>query len=202
MNAQKFNSVTEAALYLSRVVREDLLKQISIYGKAVLVMPGGQSIKPFFPYFIKLGVDWSKIIIGLSDERCVPLDDAMSNEKQLRQLFLDFIPNYNYNPLREEFLLKIRETPPITILSMGIDGHVASLFPEEAGDWKNTGGIGIFRTKKQDPNRVSLTEEVLLLSSKMYLLVVGKEKKQFIDEKLLFSFPLYSVFNAAILIKC
>ncbi len=200
MEDYRFQTVQEAGEFLKQEIEKDLIQCIKTSGHAVLILPGGNSIKLFFPYLISINAPWDKITIGLTDERCVSSDHEMSNERQLKQYFLDFLPNYNYCSLNEELLAQMQGFPTITILSMGKDGHVASLFPEEAQDWKNK-RTEIFKTKKQNPNRISLTEGTLLQASKIYMLVVGEEKNKFIDTENLFLSPLRSVYKKSIWIR-
>ena len=178
----RFQSVHEAGLFLKQQVEQDLRHQIKLQDHAVLILPGGNSIKLFFPYLISLDVPWNKITIGLSDERYVPLNHEMSNEKQLRECFLNLLPDYNYCFLNQQLINKIQEFPPITVLSMGEDGHVASLFPEEYEEWKD-GEVGIYKTTRQVINRNSLSEKAILLSSKIYILIVGHEKNSFFEKE-------------------
>ena len=192
MKEHRFLSAQEAGTFLRQQLEGDLKGQIALRDHAVLILPGGNSIKLFFPYLISLDVPWDKITIGLSDERCVPLDHEMSNEKQLKECFLDFLSKYNYCSLNQELIEKIQKFPPITVLSMGADGHVASLFPEEHEDWKHV-GVGIYETKKQSPKRVSLSEKTILLSSNVYMLVVGNEKNYFFDSDKLKSLPANTI---------
>lgn len=201
MNNHNFQSIDKASSFLKHQLEMAITQQIESHNRAILILPGGNSIKLFYPCLINLNILWNRVTIGLSDERCVPLKHEMSNERQLRQYMLNFIPKCNYCPLNKEFLLKIRTTPPITVLSMGNDGHVASLFPEESKYWKNA-GIGIYKTKYQNPIRVSLTEDALLTSSKIYLLATGKEKNKFLNKEKSLPSSLNSIYNKATWIKC
>jgi 6-phosphogluconolactonase len=175
MKEKKFLSIQEAGSFLKQQLETDLKKQIALRDHALLILPGGNSIRFFFPYLISIDVQWKKITIGLSDERCVPLNNEMSNEKHLRECFLNLLPDYNYCNLNQNLIAKIQEFPPVTLLSMGKDGHVASLFPEERDEWINA-DIGIYKTVKQSPRRVSLSEKTILLSDSIHVLVVGREK--------------------------
>ncbi len=197
----QFQTVQQAGFFLKQQIEQDLQHQIKLHDRAVLILPGGNSIKLFFPYLIPLDVPWDKITIGLSDERCVPLDHEMSNERQLRENFLDLLPNYNYCSLGQQLIAKIQEFPPVTILSMGEDGHVASLFPEEYEEWKDI-GVGIYKTKTKNPNRESLSEIALIRSQVMYILVVGKNKNHFLDTITKHSFCLNFIYKSSYLIRC
>jgi 6-phosphogluconolactonase len=197
----QFQSIQEAGVFLKQEIEQALQCQIKLQDHALLILPGGNSIKLFFPYLIVLDVPWDKITIGLSDERCVPFDHEMSNERQLRECFLDLLPTYNYCPLNKNLIAKIQEFPPITILSMGEDGHVASLFPQEYDEWKDS-GMGIYKTTKQKINRESLSEVALVLSSNIYILCTGNEKNGFFDRGKLHSLPFKTIFEKSMFIRC
>lgn len=201
MNVTDFNDCNEAAIYLANELQQKLYLQVEQDGAATLILPGGNSIKIFFPYLAKINIDWSKIIIGLSDERCVPLDHDLSNEKQLKALFLSKLKNYNYLPMGDDLILSIKKHPPITVLSMGIDGHVASLFPDEQLGWSGK-PIGFINTRQQITNRLTLTEASLLYSSKIYILVIGKEKASFFNKLDINLFPLGNIYQKSEIIMC
>ncbi|MBM3632222.1 MAG: hypothetical protein FJX03_00725 [Alphaproteobacteria bacterium] len=201
MKTKTFNCSQDAGAYLALAVSQDLKEQIQSYERATWILPGGNSIKPFYPYFARLSLPWKRISFGLSDERCVPVEHDMSNERQLRENFLSYLKNYDYLPVNDRLVSIIRLYPPITVLSMGDDGHVASLFPEEAGIWKNE-GTGIYVTKNQFPNRMSLTEETLLISRKIYIIVANRKKNKFLDQIDFSRFALNEIFEKSEIIRC
>ena len=62
----------------------DLQKAIEEKGHAVLLVSGGSTPKPFFELLRKSDIDWSRIRIGLCDERWVDPSHADSNEKLVK----------------------------------------------------------------------------------------------------------------------
>jgi 6-phosphogluconolactonase/glucosamine-6-phosphate isomerase/deaminase len=201
MNQKMFSSIEAAASYLMQETERSIMLQLQKHDAAILILPGGKSIVDFFPYLAKLDLPWVKITIALSDERSVCLDHDMSNERQLREYFLRYVPNAKYQPLSMQLVTELQKIEPITILSMGTDGHVASLFPEEYQDWKSM-GMQVYRTKQQNPARISLTLESILNSAKIFLLVIGKQKNEFVTQKLTNAFPLHELYEKSNLIRC
>ena len=150
---KKYNFLTtkEAVLFLVKQVESSLVQDISVQGQAALVLTGGSTIIPFLECLAKMNINWSKVSVILSDERWVGLDDDQSNEKQFRNLFLNKLPSkVNFISLKTQhdrpeqaislLLERIKAISlPIScgVLSMGDDGHVASLFPDEIALWEN-----------------------------------------------------------------
>lgn len=178
-----FDSLNDAQLFLKSSIEKNLQEQVEKFGEGLLILPGGNSIKSFYKSLADMKVDWNRIWITLSDERLVPLNSDMSNEKQLKDLFLSRLDFYNYLPIIElDLKKKLEKYPPITVLSMGKDGHIASLFPDEVEYWDSCEEI-IYYTKFQTPNRVSLTKRTISLSSKIFILILGERKLSvFIDD--------------------
>ena len=120
-------------------------------GKASLVLTGGQTIRPFLPAIAALPLPWNKISVILSDERWVDVNDNLSNEAQLRAHMFDHMivkPRYiglktsDNSPRVGIDILEptVRDIMPFSavLLSIGEDGHVASLFPQEPETWYGT----------------------------------------------------------------
>src|SRR5690606_30649046 len=65
-----------------------LAEAIGGRGSASLVVPGGGTPGPFLDALALRGIDWSRVVVVPSDERCVPLDSPRSNEAMIRARLL------------------------------------------------------------------------------------------------------------------
>jgi len=142
-------------------------------------------------------LDWRRILIYLSDERCVPLNHAQSNFRLNVDTLIKplGIPVGNFHrldttlsPARAaakyaELLAAIpRDTEgrlfDLSLLGLGPDGHTASLFPgspvlKEQKRLAAAAGPG-----PEGLERITLTYRALNASSKLWIMVTGKEKRE------------------------
>ena len=148
----------------------------------------------------RAGVDWSRVHFWWSDERFVPTDSPERNEGQARGALLEHItvPAENVHPMPStdggsdldaaadayaaelaEFGTGDRAYPvfDITILGVGPDGHIASLFPDRSGiGVKDRVVISVRNSPKPPPERLSLTLPVINASQRVWMVLAGPDK--------------------------
>jgi 6-phosphogluconolactonase len=142
--------------------------------------------------------DIENIEFFLVDERYVPLDDANSNYKNIREHLPEEALLHPIDTLLqpaqaardyEQELTNLSDHPlDLVILGLGTDGHTASLFPHSAA-LNDTGHIVINTINPAAPNppvreRITMTFEYILQARKILLLVSGNEKKAALEELL------------------
>ena len=137
--------VTKALLFdrLCCTIKQTIETWLNEDKQCGLVLPGGQTPRPLYDKLVRSNLDWPKIHIALSDERCVAVNNLQSNEYYLRKDLLDKlrckIQFHSFAESRlsshqsfDELLNSMTcwtEFKTIAILGMGNDGHIASLFP-------------------------------------------------------------------------
>lgn len=132
-------------LFAARCERE-LVRAIGERGAASLVVTGGSAAEALLPRLVDVRVDWSRVDVFWSDERALPPDDAQSNYRLARELWLDAarVPPVSVHRMpgeaedlaaaaatHERELIAVCGDPPrfdVMLLGVGPDGHVASLF--------------------------------------------------------------------------
>ncbi|HSE07417.1 MAG TPA: 6-phosphogluconolactonase [Nocardioidaceae bacterium] len=149
-------------------------------------------------------VDWSRVEIWFGDERFVPADDPARNALQAREAFLAALP---LSPARvhempssdgaygddvdaaaagyaQELRRVLGEEPQFDVLMLGVgpDGHCASLFPGHAALDADGFTVGVHRSPKPPPSRISLTMEMLNRADEVWFLASGQGKAQAVHD--------------------
>ncbi len=121
-----------------------LNNDIERYGQASINVPGGTTPAPVFELLSKMTLPWNKISIVPSDERWIDINHDQSNQFLIeRTLLINNASSANFVGLKNdadspfdgeaetaERLAKLLKPASVTVLGMGADGHVASLFPD------------------------------------------------------------------------
>lgn len=174
--------------------------------KVFLVLAGGKTPIPIYRTLAEYGLAWEKIHFFLSDERYVPLDSVHSNFKVIKEAFFERIriPKENVHfidtslPLDEAAERYEREIRSLThmfdlsILGMGTDGHVASIFDPKLGNSERW-VMSVPPSGEPRVERISLSFSALNCSEYVYFVISGEEKKRKLAEILLGS-PLPASF--------
>ena len=150
-------------------------------------------------------INWSRVNFWWGDERWLPRADPERNELQAREALLDHIavPPANIHAFgaaddtestgsdaldaavaryTAELLTRAPEGAQfprfdVTLLGVGPDGHVASLFPHRSGIREREASVIAVRNSPKPPsNRLSLTRPVINSSDRVWLVLAGTDK--------------------------
>lgn len=149
-----------------------------IWGKrepVAIAVPGGSTPFPIFEHLVKHDLEFEHLTVWPTDDRVVPEDHPASNTGRIRALF---------EPTGARVMALTDDcTPPkfeLVWLGMGLDGHVASLFPNT--DPKVDDPLPVRRITP-DPlppeapfDRITLTLPALLNCKTMVFVIRGKDK--------------------------
>jgi 6-phosphogluconolactonase len=144
------------------------------------------------PYRHRIG--WERVHLFWGDERCVPPQDARSNERMACQALIDHVPvppeqvhpircagsaqhaAREYGRLLQSLFGSQGPTFDLVLLGLGEDGHTASLFPGSRS-LLETQELAV-ATRGGDPDlpRVTLTAPVINRSECVIFLVSGHGK--------------------------
>jgi 6-phosphogluconolactonase len=135
-------------------------------------------------------VDWANIEFWFGDERFVGIDQPDRNDGQARDAFLDRVGASRVHSLADndcslsaaDAARAYARTLPaepfdLTLLGVGPDGHIASLFPGFPQLRENDAlTAAVFDSPKPPPVRVTLTYPALANSNTVIFIVAGADK--------------------------
>ncbi|MCX6579480.1 MAG: 6-phosphogluconolactonase [Candidatus Aminicenantes bacterium] len=193
-----------------------------------VIMGGGRTprvINQSIVEFSRAGsikIDWRRVYIYFSDERCVPPDHSDSNYKLILETFIQplAIPLANVRRIKgeadagkaaEDYHRKLSLLTPVeshgfpvfdlAVLGMGLDGHTASLFPhanalKEANRCAVPAGAG-----PGGWNRITVTLPVFNAAKNVWLIAAGVEKSPVVEQLINGSYnpiqwPVQAIFPA------
>ena len=205
VNINTFDTSEEVATALANAVSSELSRAIRERGRAVLALSGGETPKRFLELLATKRLDWQHTIVTLVDERWVPPSNTRSNQRLITERLLtktsrpaQFEPLFNGESTPEQGVKEIERRLAkvldqgfdVVVLGMGLDGHIASLFPGTdclTDALTPDGNRLIVPTKSTDANepRISLTLSALLRTKNLFLQIEGDAKAQvFFDAQL------------------
>lgn len=142
-------------------------------------------------------LDWSRVHLWFSDERCVPPDHADSNYRMALELLLERLPLEAHQVHRMEGELEpevaaqrycdaLAQLPrdsdgmplfDLILLGLGADGHIASLFPDTSAlEVERLPVAALYAPLRPQGRRLTLTLPVLNRARHLLLLVSGEKK--------------------------
>jgi 6-phosphogluconolactonase len=133
-------------------------------------------------------LDWRRIHLFWSDERCVPPSNAQSNYRMVRESLLDYapIPEDNISPIdivldpehaATAYAEVLGEEPlDLILLGMGEDGHIASLFPSTPNLREETRPVIATLSPLPPFNRISLSLRTINAARQAVFLILGERK--------------------------
>jgi len=175
-------------------IEAELAAALRTHGRASLVATGGRSPGPVFDRLAASGdVDWGRVVVTLSDERCVEPTDLASNAKLVRERLLSgkaakahLLPLW---PAPDPAALAALQPFDVVMLGMGEDGHIASLIPGDPGLEAGMTGSDLTRPVpaglgKPPVARITLTLPALMNARAIFLLIAGEVKRGVVERAL------------------
>jgi 6-phosphogluconolactonase len=186
----------EAAKGVCRFLSDAIARK----GKASLVLSGGRTPRSLYGLLAKdfnEDVEWDKVDFFWGDERYVSPDSDESNYRLAKQFLLEPL---KVSPTRvhqmstvfddpseaassyERHLRQYFESPlpsfDVLLLGMGVDGHVASLFPGSPALVERQRLVVATKAPAPPVSRLSLTFPAINNASTILILVAGNEKHE------------------------
>jgi 6-phosphogluconolactonase len=195
-----FETTEQMMIQAEDTIVNKLLDIVGEEGVARIALAGG---KTPFPLYKKMAhnalLPWEQVEVFQVDERYIDSNNPHSNQFQIKEALGEdilarcreinfFNINYPADMAAKDYSEKLDSLDgqlfDITILGVGSDGHIASLFPN-APYLKHQAQRAIETTASKDfpvQQRLSLTLESVLSSELIIILLVGEDKSHIITE--------------------
>jgi 6-phosphogluconolactonase len=190
LDIRRFSQTEPFVNAVSDAVAGALADVLAARPLAVLAVPGGRTARALLPRIAALPLSWDRVTITLTDERWVPVDHPDSNEGLVRSLLkgpaaarLQGLFRDGTTP--EEALPELiarMPTADLVLLGMGEDGHIASIFPNEAAN-RATAALAV--VDRPDHRRVTMTPRALGAARRVVVAVTGVAKQAVVEQALL-----------------
>ncbi len=187
---------------LAASVAADLARALRTRESASIAVSGGSTPIGFLQQLARRSeLDWTRVVVVPTDERCVPADHPDRNERMLRDVFVDVVGARCVSLWGDDAKggedgasdaeLADRRTAlaaapgpfEIVVLGFGTDGHTASLFPGTAGlaaalDPEGPENLVFGGPGPEGHRRVSLTVRAVSEAGRRIVLGFGAEKEE------------------------
>jgi 6-phosphogluconolactonase len=194
-----FEDLEELSAAAAGAFAEAARRAVRERGRFSVALAGGETPRTLYRSIaarFRESIPWSGVHLFWSDERFVPPEDAESNFRMVREPLLEGVPIPQDNVHRPETELgdpdecarryesAVRSfsgsEPPRfdwTLLGLGEDGHVASLFPgSPALEESERLVVAIRESPKPPPVRITMTLPLINKSREIHFLVSGRGK--------------------------
>jgi len=194
---------------LSRGALEELLDAlrdaVRQRGRFAIALSGGRTPAKLYALWAHaeehgVSTPWNRVHLFWGDERYVPHDDLLSNYRMAREALIAHvpIPAANVHPMptdrsgpekaAEAYESELRaffgSEPPafdVQLLGLGVEGHIASLFPNSPALEEKRRWVAAVEAPAQPPRRLTLTPAVLSQGRNTLFLVAGADKREIIQ---------------------
>lgn len=198
MNILEYADRDMLAIDVANVLAGNLETALLHHDTVSFAVPGGTTPGPVFDTLCAADLEWDRVHVLPTDERCVAQDHERSNARLINERLLvnrasvaRFLPLYvpatdPESNLAEVESLLVPELPlSVLVLGMGEDMHTASLFPGmpelDAALRPDAPILSLSRPETQPEPRVTLTARVLNGALSKHLIIYGDKKREMLD---------------------
>jgi 6-phosphogluconolactonase len=198
----------------AQYILENINNVIQNNGFCNLMLTGGNTAeKIYLEWANNKDFPFDKINFYFGDERCVNYSDVNSNFNLVKNSLFKYNNIDTFNVFRikvelesvQKILDDYKEKLPVKIdillLGLGLDGHIASLFPKSSALYKNNVDLIYVDDPTINFKRFTITPKIIFNSKYIFLLAKGKLKGEVLKKSLddtanFYYFPVCLVNNS------
>lgn len=192
MNQSSYKSLTSS---LNSLLEHKKAQGIT----AKIMLTGGKSAEKVYKKWKELGIfksNMASVDFFLTDERCVSPCNIDSNFYLInKSLFSDHLPcDVNFNFIKgdaadlqyeaDRYGKLLPDVIDFMVLSMGEDGHIASLFPNSFALKETKKKIVEIYGPKKPNHRMTITPKVIKNAKNIFVLALGDKKRKMYEQAL------------------
>ncbi len=168
-----------------------------------IAFSGGSTPRKVFEYIalhFKTLIDWQKVLVFWSDERCVDPASAESNYRMARESLLDLVPvpadnifrihgeadpyseAFRYSEIIRQNVSAENNMPKFDLMMLGLgdDGHTASIFPGSQHLFTSDKLCEVAINPYSKHKRITVTGKIINHARTIAFLVTGESKAEMI----------------------
>jgi 6-phosphogluconolactonase len=176
---------------VSNIIFRQIEKKVLSKKKINILVTGGRNaLKLYFFLNKKIKtLDLRKVFFWLTDERLDYKNKKDSNYFSIKRILFKNIYEKNYNFLNilsnsndlkdsiNKYEIFFPKKIDLMIITLGDDGHLASLFPKANEESISKNFIKVYVKNNKCKHRVSIKKKIFNKTNKIYALCFGKKKK-------------------------
>lgn len=181
---------TTWATKAAAIIMDEITQTCQTQGGCSVMLTGGRSAARLYQAWADLP-DFDQLLkvhFYFGDERCVTPDQPESNYGlAMRILFQRGVPKdctvsrmHAERPDREAaaeaYVEQLPSSIDVLLLSVGEDGHIASLFPHSPALLERLRRVVYVHAPKPPPERLTVTPLVIAQAKQVFVLAIGSEK--------------------------
>jgi 6-phosphogluconolactonase len=189
---ETFRFAREAALAIARAIERALRER----GEASIALSGGPSTGAVYGELAALQLAWTEVEIYFADERCVPSEHPASHFGVFADRLLPSprvaaaglhrieAERPDHARVAEEYERELPERLDLAVLEIGLDGHLAGLFPgSPALDERERRALAV-ETVQKPRHRITLTPVALRAARSLIVIASGRDRAEVIRRAL------------------
>jgi 6-phosphogluconolactonase len=175
--------------FAADVIGQAILSVLSRKNSCYVMLTGGQAAERLYKYWSDTAtLPLERIHFLFGDERCVPPDHADSNYALvMKTLLAKGVPsgctiarmeaeNLDREAAASSYEKLLPKPLDILLLGVGLDGHIASLFPHSSALRSKQRSIVAITGPKPPYDRLTITPRVINCARSVFVLATGAEK--------------------------